>query len=159
VEPRDVLEAERQYSQFAVDSILVENGITISQLETVLYEFAGASAILDHTQLIKIMAIAGIDESKQESVIKHLCNLTFIGVEVGEDEYRFADDMAEMLKNTALAQRLVNARAQTARYRINPAFWSFLPHARLEGQIWRRLHRRVQRTWIDSRGGVARRRW
>lgn len=46
VEERDVLDAERQYSQYALDSILVENGISIPELEAVLLEFLGSKSIL-----------------------------------------------------------------------------------------------------------------
>jgi len=49
VEEKDILDAEDAYSQYALDSILVENGISIPQLENVLEQFSGAPAILDHS--------------------------------------------------------------------------------------------------------------
>ena len=42
----DFLLAEKNYSQFAFEALLVENGITLSELEDVLFEFAGGSAIM-----------------------------------------------------------------------------------------------------------------
>ena len=41
VEEKDVFDGEKQYSQYALDSILAENGITVPQLESVLFEFVG----------------------------------------------------------------------------------------------------------------------
>lgn len=126
VEERDVLDAEKQYSQFAIDSILVENGVTIKQLETIIYEFVGAQPILDEPAVKVILLASGVQDEKAESVIKHLCNLTFLGVEVEQGSFRFADDQAENQKNSILAQRLTNSRTEPPRYKINLAFWAFL---------------------------------
>jgi hypothetical protein len=46
VEERDIEDGEKQYSQYAWDSILAENGITIPQLEAVLIEFVGSDAVI-----------------------------------------------------------------------------------------------------------------
>ena len=42
----DVLEAERQYSQFAFDALLVKGGADVTDLEDILFEFAGCGEIL-----------------------------------------------------------------------------------------------------------------
>jgi hypothetical protein len=126
VEVRDVLDAEKQYSQFAVDSILVENGITIHQLENIIYEFVGGKSVLDESEITTILSNTGVDDEKADAVIKHLCGLTFLGVEVDADKFRFAEDLAENQKNSILAQRLVLSRSGAPRYKINPAFWAFL---------------------------------
>jgi hypothetical protein len=126
VEERDILDAEKQYSQFAIDSILVENGVTIKQLEAIIYEFVGAEPVLDESQVFDILSRTGVEPDKAESVLKHLCNLTFLGVEVDRDVFRFADDQAENLKNGILAQRLTLSRIGPPRFKINSAFWAFL---------------------------------
>jgi hypothetical protein len=126
VEERDVFEAEKQYSQFAVDSILVENGITIKQLEDIIYEFAGAPPVLDEQQINKVLTNARIASDNLPYVIQHLCNLTFLGVEVKSTEFRFAEDHAESQKNSVLAKHLTHSRPGLPRYKINPAFWTFL---------------------------------
>lgn len=126
VEERDVIDTEKQYSQFAIDSILVENGVTIKQLETIIYEFFGAEPILSESKIRMILSGAGVSLEKSESVLKHLCNLTFLGVEVEQDNFRFADDQAENQKNGILAQRLTLSRSGPPRFKINSAFWAFL---------------------------------
>jgi hypothetical protein len=126
VEERDVIDAEKQYSQFAIDSILVENGITIKELETIIYEFVGSPPILDESAIFDILVAATVPTEKIEAVMKHLCNLTFLGVEVDNDQFRFADDHAESYKNGILAQRLTFSRVGPPRFKINTAFWAFL---------------------------------
>ena len=126
VEQKDVLEAEKQYSQFAVDSILVENGITIKQLEDIIYEFAGAPPVLDEQQIDVILTNARIASANFPYIIQHLCNLTFLGVEVQPSEFRFAEDHAESQKNSVLAQHLTRSSGCPPKYKINPAFWTFL---------------------------------
>lgn len=126
VEERDVLDAEKQYSQFAIDSILVENGVTIKQLESIIYEFVGAEPVLTEPKVRMILMGAGVTSENAESVLSHLCDLTFLGVEVEQDAFRFADDQAESQKNNILAQRLTRSRTGPPRFKINPAFWAFL---------------------------------
>ena len=126
VEAKDILDAEKQYSQFVIDSILVENGITIKQLEDIIYEFVGTTAILTEEEISALVTKIVKNADNATNVMKHLCNLTFLGVEVKPNEFRFADDQAESLKNSVLAQRLLQSRLGPARYKINPAFWAFL---------------------------------
>lgn len=122
----DILAAEKQYSQFAVDSILVENGISVKDLENVIYEFVGCEPILEKQDVEALVANGGIEESTREHVIEHLCNLTFLGIEVKQDKFRFAEDEQEARKEAVLARKLAETRGYPARYRINPAFCAFL---------------------------------
>ena len=126
VEEKNILEAEKQYSQFAIDSILVENGITIKQLEGIIYEFVGATAILTEDEIVALLSKVEKNTNNLSYVMKHLCNLTFLGVEVKPNEFRFAEDQDENLKNAVLAKHLLQSRSAPARYKINPAFWAFL---------------------------------
>lgn len=126
VEEKDVIEAEKQYSQFAVDSVLVEHNISDILLEPVLFEFVGAKAIVDETQVRLRICRVHQDSTKSDAVIKLLLNLTFLGVEVKEGQFRFAEDQSEAQKNSVLAHRLVTERGTPARFKINPAFWAFL---------------------------------
>lgn len=126
VQENDILDAEKQYSQFAIDSILVENGITFRQLEDIIYEFVGAKSVVRETDIHKALDSAHVDSGALLSVIQHLCSLTFFGVEVSRGEFRFAEDQSESQKNSVLAQRLVVSNPGERRYQINPAFWAFL---------------------------------
>src|SRR3989442_15518286 len=48
IEAQDVIDAEKKYSQFALESLLVESNYRISQLESLLYEFAGSNEIISY---------------------------------------------------------------------------------------------------------------
>jgi hypothetical protein len=122
----DILAAEKQYSQFAIDSILVENGISLQELETVIYEFVGYPSIVSIEQVNATLHRAGIPTNAHRQVTEHLCNLTFLGIEVRENEFRFAEDEQEARKDAVLARRLAETLGRPSRFKINPAFCAFL---------------------------------
>jgi len=126
VEAQDILDAEHQYSQFAVDSILVEDGISLQNLEAVIYEFAGANAILSREEVLSSLGKARVARSDRGSVISHLVNLTFLGIETSQDVFRFAEDEQDAKINTVLSEKLAEKLGRSPRYQINPAFCSFL---------------------------------
>ncbi len=125
VKPIDVTDAEYIYSRYAMESILVENSITIPQLEVVLYEFAGSPAVVTYAQLTSILEKSRIPQEKYEAVIQHLVWLSFLGLEIGRDEFVFSDDLKEYRKNFVLAQRIAGSPEQ-GRFRVHPAFCAFL---------------------------------
>lgn len=126
VEERDILDAEQQYSQYAIDSIMVENGVTLPELESILYEFAGCQNILPEEE-VRSCIIKGIKQiEKAGSIIDHLINLTFLGIEINEGQFAFSDDPREYLKNNVLANKLVKTRGGPKLYKINPAFCTYL---------------------------------
>jgi len=122
----DILSAERQYSQFAIDSILVENGISMAALEDVLYEFAGSKVIMSKNDILNLLGGVHVPANDREHMIEHLCALTFFGLEIRENEFRYAEDQQEAKKNAILARKYAEGLGATARYKINPAFCSFL---------------------------------
>ncbi len=125
VQSADVLEAHKLYSDFAVDSILVENGISIEQLEQVILEFAGNSSVLSEEQVRTSIAKTGIAQPKVDSVLDHLCLLSFLGLEVHENEFRFSDEPQELRRNQVLATK-VSERSGQRRFAVHRAFWSYL---------------------------------
>jgi len=126
VDESDVIEGEKQYSQYALDSILVENEITTATLEAVLYEFVGRGPYHMESEVYRVLSQAGVSENDRDGVLDHLCALTFLGVEANQDDFRFAIDRPEYRKNLVLARRLAQTRAGGLRFMINPAFWAFL---------------------------------
>jgi hypothetical protein len=126
VEERDILDGEKQYSQYALDSILVENGITIPQLESVLFEFVGASPIISDSRVREFISKANISSDKIDGVLLHLVNLSFLGLETAEGAFAFADEPREMKKNMVLSERLVTEQGGGKRYQINPPFRAYL---------------------------------
>lgn len=126
IEEKDILEAEKQYSQFAVESILVEDDGSYGSLEEIVYEFAAVSPQLTRTEVEQALARAGVEAERFEKAILYLCGLTFLGIEVAVDDFRFADDPQTNAHNAILARRRGEQQGRPPRYKIHPAFWAFL---------------------------------
>jgi len=126
VEQKDVLDGEMQYSQYAWDSILVENSSEIRDLDKVLLEFIDGPSILSESTVRQHISRAGIDAEKVEGVIRQLVGLTFLGVEVGEGKFAYSDERKELQKSQILATRYATSIGQTPRYEVNSPFRSYL---------------------------------
>jgi hypothetical protein len=101
----DIVSAEKEYSQYALESILVENGVSMQTLEEILWGFVGESATLSRSSVDQVLSEVGVETDQHEKVIDHLCILSFLGVEIGTGEFRFADDRVDFRVTKALAQK------------------------------------------------------
>ena len=126
VEQKDIVDGELQYSQYAWDSILVENNNRIPSLDKVLLEFVGGRSVLLESTVRKFVSSAGIDAEQVDHVIAQLVGLTFLGIEVGPGKFAYADEKKERQKNVALASRFAVAQGLEARYEVNAPFRSYL---------------------------------
>jgi hypothetical protein len=125
VQEDDLLDAEKQYAHYAFDSILVENGITIPELESMLYEFVGKRALVSEEEVAKCVENTGI-RADLNMLIDHLILLTFLGVEVDENEFVFTEDPKELKRNQILSAKLARQLKRKRRFKIHSAFHSFL---------------------------------
>lgn len=126
VEEGDVLEAQKQYSQYALDSVLAEEDISTARLQGILFEFIGCQARLSETELDRILTQAKVPSDERDGAVDELCSLSFLGVEASEGDFRFANDPQEHRKNLVLARRLAKERGRGIGFMINQAFWAFL---------------------------------
>jgi len=126
VETADIIEAEKIYSRFAVDSLLVEDGMAGGTLGDVIYQFLGSESVVDRASLFDLLSNAGVPENKLESYTEQLCSLTFLGPEIHNGDFRFADGPDENNKNNILAGKLASKNRKPIRYQINQAFWPYL---------------------------------
>jgi hypothetical protein len=127
VEEEDVLNAEGNYSQFAFEALLVENGLTIMQFEAVLFEFIGLNAVLEVSEAVKAIKTAGVEDDKVEEVLTRLKALSFLGTEVAPNQFRYAEAGPEMQRVEVFARRLAERRGDgEARLTVHPAFRAYL---------------------------------
>jgi hypothetical protein len=126
VEEKDVLDAEMQYSQYAWDSILVENSSTVPELEGILLEFVGGESVLSESLVRQHVSSAAIAAEWVDDVISHLVGLTFLGVEVASGRFEFADEKKELQKNVILATRFAGRARAERRYQVNAPFRTYL---------------------------------
>lgn len=126
VEAADLKEAEKDYSQHAFETILVENGIQFGSLEKILYEFAGANQFITEMELKTFFSKADVTESDVNQLIAHLCELSFLGLEVTANDFRFAEDAQDYQKLEAQKRKYRGIKGGALRYSINKPFWAFL---------------------------------
>ncbi len=120
----DLFDARRSYSEYAFWAILSEDDRQRGKLESILYEFAGASPILLRTQVESIIRAAGVDDDGVAFYVNLLCDLNFLGIE-SADGFRYARHEAERRLLREVAARAA-ARTQgpelQERYEVNRAF-------------------------------------
>lgn len=127
VEEQDILEAHKKYSQYALDSIIVENSIQVEALEALLYEFTGATDVVDMFDIAEAMERSSIPKARLDEVVNLLCDLTFLGREISEGEFKFLYNDEERAKMQTMARKTVQMRGEKSqRFRINPAFHDYL---------------------------------
>lgn len=126
IDKADIRRAERLYSQFAFEALLVENGLTIEEIEAVLLEFAGGEAILSRDWVADAVNRAGLPEDLHEKVVGRLRQLSFLGVEIKPDEFAYEEDARDEAKFEALARNLAESRGWASRYQVHPAYRPYL---------------------------------
>lgn len=126
VEQKDILDGEMQYSQYAWDSILVENSSIIPDLDKVLIEFIGGASVLSESIIRQHISSAGVSAENVDDVIAQLVNLTFLGLEINQDRFAYADEKKELQKNIVLASRFAQKNGGERRYEINAPFRAYL---------------------------------
>jgi hypothetical protein len=127
VEELDLVNAEPEYSHYAIKSILVENGVTMPELNNIIIEFVGANKILTEQEVRQIILASGIEKSKVDYALDHLVGLTFLGLEIREGDFQYAEDLSEFQRQTAIAKKMIrHGKHRMQRYEINPAFYSYL---------------------------------
>jgi hypothetical protein len=123
----DVLDGERQYSQFAFGVLLVEGVGDIPDLENILFEFAGTPDVISVDEVHSALRRAGVSgETRLTEVTEQLVALSFLGRETHEDQFEFAENPRERRRLEAVARRFAAGERRRPRLRVHPAFQSFL---------------------------------
>ncbi len=127
VEEEDILEAQKRYSQYALDSIVVENNIRVEALEALLYEFVGSVEVVHREDILQAMKVCKISESKLDEVIELLCDLTFLGMEVENNRFELLYNEEDKGKLQVMARKTAEAHDdKIERFRINEPFHAYL---------------------------------
>lgn len=126
VQEEDVLAGERLYSQFAFEAVAVETELRFERVDEILLEFAGLNAELSEQEVWDVLRAAHVETNKQPEIIDELRNVSFLGVQIGDDTFSYADEEREKRRVNVLAKRYAETRGTTRTYRVHPAFWSYL---------------------------------
>lgn len=127
IEERDLISAEDQYSRFALDSLLVESGSRVPRLDELVYEFVGCREVVTEQDVLRGMHVVGIPADRLREVIDTLCEITFLGLEVGPGRFAYLYDEDSATKIQVMARKTaVEHSSGVNRYRINKAFHAYL---------------------------------
>ncbi|MEY2473792.1 MAG: hypothetical protein QOK28_3121, partial [Actinomycetota bacterium] len=125
IEEEDVLAGEAAYSQFAFESLLVENGISISLFKDVLYEFVGEPAVMGADRVDALVAQAGLDAAHVGAVVKRLQEVSFLGIETAQDKFEFPE-RPEFFERASVKARKYQDSGNAVRFCVHPAFRAYL---------------------------------
>ncbi|MAE71071.1 MAG: hypothetical protein CME06_11465 [Gemmatimonadetes bacterium] len=126
VEPGDIEEAEKQYSQYALESVLVESTGEEIDMEGVTFAFADGEQVVSETDVTDVLSGAGVSAKEHLRVIDRLCGLTFLGPEVGDGIYNYCEDAQAYKLAQVRASSFARRSERGRRWRIHPAFCGFL---------------------------------
>lgn len=124
IEESDVELAYEKYSAWVMQTILVENGITIPQMENFLLSLTDLPEIILKREIMDSMEYAGLNKNDDDLVnyfINHIFKLSVIGKEVKKNDFRFDYGTEDTRKIDAMSQRL-----NSKRFLIHPAFHHYL---------------------------------
>lgn len=123
----DILAGEKEYSQYALDSISVENEISARKIEALLYEFVGLERVVSETDIVEAMERAGLDREELPEVIMLLFERTFLGLETRRGEFDYLHRVGQAEKLLTMATRVAEDRnPERWRFEIHPAFRAYL---------------------------------
>jgi hypothetical protein len=132
IEEKDLISAEEQYSRFALDSLLVESGTRVARLDELIYEFVGAPAVITSKYVLNAMHEVGIPDGELHTAIATLCEITFLGPEVGPGRFAYMYDEDSMTKIQVMARKTASEhKFGFDRFCINKVFHAYLeivPH-------------------------------
>lgn len=110
------------YSDFALESLGSEPQPYIPDMEDLLLEFGGGSAILKKEDIEAILAACNVESSNYQKTIDFLIDSNFLGYAVDEYSYRFPITPREVKLAKKRARRLVDRTGKPVEYKIHNAF-------------------------------------
>lgn len=125
IEADDLLSAEAAYSQFAVEAIRVENGLSQEELETVLFEFAGANSVLAESAALDLVSSAGVSSHSAKELLDYLVRLSFLGRESRNGGFVYAENPEDFRRLEGLAAKQRTSERDVL-VEIHPAFRRYL---------------------------------
>lgn len=124
IEQLDLKSAYHEYSAWAFRSIIVENGITLKQMEDFMYELMASTSVLSRDSIIEKMQAAQIECDSPELIdkfIDHLVDLTILGRETRQGIFDYEYDVDQSKKLKVLSQKYGSNN-----YRIHNALIPYL---------------------------------
>lgn len=126
IEEEDIIEAEKQYSKHALDTIVTEGTSKCNQIEEFLYEFVSHSEIITIDEIENAIMQTNIKEDINV-IIDLLLDLLFMGIECRENEFTYIYDAKDKNKYSTMERKLLESTPnKIRRFKINKAFHAYL---------------------------------
>jgi hypothetical protein len=126
VEVADLEDAERTYSFFALEALKVEAGVVRDRVEEVLYEFAGADAVMGYDAAMGTIRRAVSSDDEAQALFDVLRSFSYFGLETSPGRFSYAEEPAERARDEALARRFSERHGRQPLVQIHPAFRRYL---------------------------------
>jgi hypothetical protein len=127
IQENDILDAQQRYSQYAVDSLIVENGVSIDDFEKILYEFVGCARVISREDIKEAVERSGVKNIEIDSFIQTLCERCFLGRRIADNKYRYQTNFLDNEKIEILASHYIDNETDKIEYfEINRPFRKFL---------------------------------
>jgi hypothetical protein len=120
IEESDLTDALTKYSDYALDSINVENADELGTIEAGTFALIGCKNILGEHEIRQALSRDKIDEALHDTYIKNMCRLTVLGVEITKDVFKFIYDDTSFLRDMKLAE-VYSFSTGSRNYKIHPA--------------------------------------
>lgn len=116
VEEKDILDAERQYSRHAYDSLVAELITQIPETERLLVALSGCNEVIARDDFESYLVGAGIATTHFDRVVDLLCDTAFLGLKNYRGEFEFIYDYdqhkREVLRSSNRKSELMDSREQ-----------------------------------------------
>jgi hypothetical protein len=126
ISEKDMIDAQERYSQHAIDSLIVENGISVEDFETLLYEFAGQKKVLSKTKIEEIVNKSNVKNVDVDYFLELLCERCFLGRQIGDKEFRYQTNHLDYEKILALAKNYQEEKGVIEYFEINIPYRKYL---------------------------------
>lgn len=122
----DVLQAEQDYSTYALDSVKVENMPVAETMEEVLVQLMYGTSVVEASELQSKLDAGGVASQQRDEMIDLLVASSILGREVDDDHYEFAEDLPAA-RALALRGRKFGARRRLgSRFKVHVALHRIL---------------------------------
>lgn len=120
--PTDFVQAEANYSRFAVEALLVESEAKGFGIDDILLGFAGCPSTLEKAAVEE--SLKAVDDF--DAALQWLIQTSFLGLETSNESFVYVEGEVEAKKKLLVATRVAAAKERPVRFRVHPAFRPYL---------------------------------
>lgn len=123
IEETDLKNSIKIYSKFALETLITEVTPEYPQIRELVYEFVGEDRMVTEIFILEKMENIGIEDSRRQLLISMLCKMSFLGLEIKDNEFLFCYNEDDYNKYYTIAKKIASKKGNTyLRFKIHNAF-------------------------------------